>query len=124
MPGSIDWTPTLDPLFGYLAKEWNLVTSDPKNNNWAADNAGNTITLKLQPNQTPEVVSTSGARSSSLRSIMESGDVPVTKFPDGSKLSSVVVAPRFFVKPTPGRLRTRLKYYERDGVFKSYQAPQ
>jgi hypothetical protein len=122
-PGSIDWTPTLDPLFTYLSKEWNLVTSDPKNNNWAADNAGNTITLKLQPNQAPEVISTSGSRSSSLRSIMENGNVPVTRFPDGSKLSSVVVSPKFLVKPTPGKLRTRMKYYERGGIFKSYQAP-
>jgi hypothetical protein len=122
-PGSIDWTPTLDPLFGYLSKEWNLVTSDPKNKDWARDDDGNTLTLKLQPNQAPEMVSVSGARGSSLRTIMESGNVPVTKFPDGSRLSSVVVAPKFLVKPTPGKLRTRLKYYERDGIFKSYQAP-
>ncbi|MGD0839955.1 MAG: hypothetical protein ABSA32_02240 [Candidatus Acidiferrales bacterium] len=123
-PGSIDWTPTLDPLFGYLSKEWNLVTSDPKNKDWARDNDGSTLTLKLQPDQAPEMVSVSGARGSSLRTIMESGNVPVTKFPNGSRLSSVVVAPKFLVKPTPGKLRTRMKYYERDGIFKSYQVAQ
>jgi|SRR5580704_5515765 len=121
-PGSIDWTPTLDPLFTYLAKEWNLVASDPKNKDWAADNAGNTLKLKLQPNQAPEVESISGARSSSLRSITENG-LPVTRFPNGSRLSSVVVAPTFNVKPKAGTKRTRMKYYERNGIFKSYQAP-
>jgi hypothetical protein len=82
------------------------------------------LTLKLQPDQAPEMVSVSGARGSSLRTIMESGNVPVTKFPNGSRLSSVVVAPKFLVKPTPGKLRTRMKYYERDGIFKSYQVAQ
>ena len=122
-PGSIDWTPTLDPLFGYLSKEWNLVASDPRNNTWAADNAGNTLTLKLQPDQAPEVESISGARSSSLRTITENG-LPATRFPNGSKLSSVVVAPTFNVKPKAGMKRTRMKYYERNGIFKSYSVAQ
>jgi hypothetical protein len=122
-PGSIDWTPTLDPLFGYLSKEWNLVASDPKNKDWAADDAGNTLTLKLQPNQAPEVESISGARSSSLRTITENG-LPETRFPNGSKLSSVVVAPTFSVKPKAGMKRTRMKYYERNGIFKSYSVAQ
>jgi hypothetical protein len=122
-PGSIDWTPTLNPLFTYLSKEWNLVASDPKNNDWAADNAGNTLKLKLQPNQAPEVESISGARSSSLRSITENG-LPVTRFPNASRLSSVVVAPTFNVKPKMGTKRTRMKYYERNGIFKSYQVAE
>jgi hypothetical protein len=122
-PGSIDWTPTLDPLFTYLSKEWNLVASDPRNNTWAADDAGNTLTLKLQPNQAPEVESISGARSSSLRTITENG-LPETRFPNGSKLNSVVVAPTFSVKPKAGMKRTRMKYYERNGIFKSYSVAQ
>jgi hypothetical protein len=122
-PGSIDWTPTLDPLFTYLSKEWNLVASDPKNKDWAGDTAGNTLKLKLQPNQAPEVESITGARSSSLRSITENG-LPVTRFPNGSRLSSVEVAPTFNVKPKMGTKRTRMKYYERNGIFKSYQVAE
>jgi hypothetical protein len=123
-PGSIDWTPTLDPLFTYLSKEWKLVTGNPKNQNWPPDDDAGTLTLKLQPNQPPEMLSVSGNRSSFLRTIMENGDLPVIKFPDGSRLTSVVVLPKFRVKATPGRTRTRLKYYERDGIFKSYEVAQ
>jgi hypothetical protein len=123
-PGSIDWTPTLDPLFTYLSKEWKLVTGNPKNQNWPPDDDAGTLKLKLQPNQPPEMLSVSGNRSSFLRTIMENGDLPVIKFPDGSRLTSVVVLPKFRVKPTPGRQRTRLKYYERDGIFKSYPVAQ
>jgi hypothetical protein len=122
-PGSIDWTPTLDPLFTYLSKEWKLVTGNPRNQNWPPDDDAGTLKLKLQPNQPPEMLSVSGNRSSFLRTIMENGNLPVIKFPDGSRLTSVVVLPKFRVKPTPGRTRTRLKYYERDGIFKSYSAP-
>ena len=122
-PGSIDWTPALDPLFTYLSKEWKLVTGNPKNQNWPPDDDSGTLKLKLQPNQPPEMLSVSGNRSSFLRTIMENGDLPVIKFPDESRLTSVVVLPKFRVKPTPGRTRTRLKYYERDGIFKSYSSP-
>jgi hypothetical protein len=59
-----------------------------------------------------------------FNNIMQNGELPVTTFPNGSTLRSVSIAPKFFVKPGPGRSRTRLKYYERDGIFKSYQASQ
>jgi hypothetical protein len=124
LPGSIDWTPALNPLFAYLSNEWQRVVTDPKNKDWAADDAGNTLTLKLQPNQLPEVVSATGSRSSVFNNIMQNGELPVTTFPNGSTLRSVSIAPKFFVKPGTGRSRTRLKYYERDGIFKSYQAAQ
>jgi hypothetical protein len=39
-------------------------------------------------------------------------------------LNSVVVAPTFSVKPKAGMKRTRMKYYERDGIFKSYSVAQ
>jgi hypothetical protein len=123
-PGSIDWTPTLDPLSTYLAKEWKKTVNDPKNKDWAPDDAANTLTLTLRPNQVPEVESITGPRSSSLRTIMENGNLPVVKFPDGSKLSSVRIAPIFRVRPTSVQNRTRMKYYERGGIFKSYQVAQ
>jgi hypothetical protein len=100
------------------------VVNDPKNKDWAADNAGNTLTLKLQPGQVPEVLSESGSRSYVFNNIMQDGRLPATTFPNGSTLTSVSIAPTFFVKPTPGKVRTRLRYYERDGIFKSYRVPQ
>ncbi len=121
LPGSIDWTPALDPLQTYLANEWQRVVNDPKNKDWAADNAGNTLTLKLQPGQLPEVLSATGSRSSVFNAIMQDGRLPPTTFPNGSTLTSVSIAPTFFVKSAPGKVRTRLKYYERDGIFKSYR---
>ncbi len=124
LPGSIDWTPTLDPLQTYLANEWQRTVNDPKNKDWAADNAGNTLTLKLQPGQVPEVLSATGSRSSVFNAIMQDGRLPPTTFPNGSTLNSVSIAPTFFVKNAPGKVRTRLKYYERDGVFKSYRVAQ
>ncbi len=124
LPGSIDWTPTLDPLQTYLANEWQRVVNDPKNKDWAADNAGNTLTLKLQPGQLPEVLSATGSRSSVFNAIMQDGRLPATLFPNGSTLTSVSIAPTFFVKNAPGKVRTRLKYYERDGIFKSYRVAQ
>lgn len=124
LPGSIDWTPALNPLQTYLANEWQRTVNDPKNKDWAADNAGNTLTLKLQPGQVPEVLSETGSRSYVFNNIMQDRRLPVTTFPNGSTLTSVSIAPTFFVKPTPGRVRTRLRYYERDGIFKSYRVPQ
>lgn len=124
LPGSIDWTPTLDPLQAYLANEWQRTVNDPKNKDWAADNAGNTLTLKLQPGQLPEVLSATGSRSSVFNAIMQDGRLPATTFPNGSTLTSVTIAPTFFVKSAPGIVRTRLKYYERDGIFKSYRIAQ
>jgi hypothetical protein len=124
LPGSIDWTPALDGLLTYLSGEWQRVINDPTNKSWAADNAGNTLTLKLQPGQVPEVLSMTGSRSYVFNSIMQSSKVPVTKFPDRSTLTSVSIAPIFLVKPTPGKTRTRYKYYERDGIFKSYLTAQ
>jgi hypothetical protein len=123
-PGSIDWTPTLDPLSTYLANEWKRTVNDPKNKDWAPDDTPNTLTLTLRPDQVPEVESITGPRSSSLRTIMENGNLPVVEFPNGSKLSSVRIAPIFRVRATSVQKRTRMKYYERDGIFKSYQAPQ
>ena len=121
-PGSIDWTPALDPLFQYLSRQWQKVTTNPKNAGWAPDAAGNSLTLRLQPNQEPEMVSSSGVRKSWLEDIMQNGDIPKTRFPSGSRLSYVTVSPNFQMglHDQPGRTRTRLKYYERDGVFKSY----
>ena len=123
-PGSIDWTPTLDPLFTYLANEWKRTVNDPKNKDWAPDDTPNTLTLTLRPDQVPQVESISGPRSSSLRTIMENGDLPVVKFPNGTKLGSVRIAPIFRVRPTSVQNRMRMKYYERDGIFKSYQVAQ
>jgi len=122
--GSIDWTPVLDPLQTYLANEWQRVVNDPKNSSWAADSAGNTLTLKLQPGQLPEVLSVTGSRSYVFNAIMQDGRLPTTTFPNGSTLTSVSIAPTFFVKNAPGIVRTRLKYYERDGIFKSYRVAQ
>jgi hypothetical protein len=124
LPGSIDWTPVLDPLQTYLANEWQRVVNDPKNISWAADSAGNTLTLKLQPGQLPEVLSVTGSRSYVFNAIMQDGRLPTTTFPNGSTLTSVSIAPTFFVKNAPGIVRTRLKYYERDGIFKSYRVAQ
>jgi hypothetical protein len=124
LPGSIDWTPALDPLQTYLANEWQRTVNDPRNSNWAADNGGNTLTLKLQPGQLPEVLSATGSRSSVFNAIMQDGRLPATTFPNGSTLTSVTIAPTFFVKSAPGIVRTRLKYYERDGIFKSYRLAQ
>ena len=124
LPGSIDWTPVLDPLQTYLANEWQRVVNDPKNSSWAADSAGNTLTLKLQPGQLPEVLSVTGSRSYVFNAIMQDGRLPTTTFPNGSTLTSVSIAPTFFVKNAPGIVRTRLKYYERDGIFKSYRVAQ
>lgn len=124
LPGSIDWTPALDPLQTYLANEWQRVVNDPANRSWAADDAGNTLTLSLKPGQLPEVVSATGSRSYVFNSIMQSNKVPVTDFPAGSKLESVTIAPTFLVKGTPGKVRSRYKYYERDGVFKRYLSTQ
>lgn len=124
LPGSIDWTPPLDPLFTYLSNEWQRTINDPKNKDWAPDNAGNTLTLKLQPDQLPEVVSATGSRSSVFNNIMQDGRLPKTTFPAGSGLRFVQVSPQFFVKGVPGKFRTRLKYYERGGIFKSYQVSQ
>ena len=124
LPGSIDWTPVLDPLQTYLANEWQRVVNDPKNSSWAADSAGNTLTLKLQPGQLPEVLSVTGSRSYVFNAIMQDGRLPTTTFPNGSTLTSVTIAPTFFVKSAPGIVRTRLKYYERDGIFKSYRLAQ
>jgi len=121
LPGSIDWTPALDPLQTYLANEWQRVVNDPKNKDWAADNAGNTLTLELQPGQLPELLSATGSRSYVFNAIMQDGRLPATSFPNGSTLTSVSIAPTFFVKNAPGKVRTRLKYYERDGSFKSYR---
>ncbi len=121
LPGSIDWTPALDPLQTYLATEWQRVVNDPKNSSWAADDAGNTLTLKLQPGQLPEVLSATGSRKDVFNNIMQDGRLPPTTFPNGSTLTSVSIAPTFFVKGAPGKVRTRLKYYERDGIFKSYR---
>jgi hypothetical protein len=124
LPGSIDWTPPLDPLFTYLSNEWQRTINDPKNKDWAPDNAGNTLTLKLQPNELPEVVSARGSRSSVFNNIMQDGRLPKTTFPAGSGLRFVQVSPTFFVKGVPGKFRTRLKYYERGGIFKSYRVAQ
>ena len=124
LPGSIDWTPALNPLQTYLATEWQRVVNDPRNSSWAADNAGNTLTLKLQPGQLPEVLSATGSRRDVFNNIMQDGRLPPTTFPNGSTLTSVSIAPTFFVKNTPGKVRTRLKYYERGGVFKSYPVAQ
>jgi len=124
LPGSTDWTPALNDLFKYLSNQWQKVVTDPANRDWAADNAGNTLTLKLQPNQVPEVVSATGSRSSVFNNIMQGSEVPKTTFPAGSTLRSVLISPKFFVKPSLGTSRTRLKYYERDGIFKSYQSAQ
>jgi hypothetical protein len=124
LPGSIDWTPALDPLQTYLANEWQRTVNDPRNSSWAADNGGNTLTLKLQPGQLPEVLSATGSRSSVFNAIMQDGRLPATTFPNGSTLTSVTIAPTFFVKSAPGIVRTRLKYYERDGIFKSYRLAQ
>ena len=124
LPGSIDWTPVLDPLQTYLANEWQRVVNDPKNSSWAADSAGNTLTLKLQPGQLPEVLSVTGSRSYVFNAIMQDGRLPTTTFPNGSTLTSATIAPTFFVKSAPGIVRTRLKYYERDGIFKSYRVAQ
>jgi hypothetical protein len=124
LPGSIDWTPALEPLQTYLANEWQRTVNDPKNSGWAADNAGNTLTLKLQPGQVPEVLSETGSRDYVFNNIMQDGRLPATTFPNGSTLTSVSIAPTFFVKNTPGKVRTRLKYYERDGIFKSYRVAQ
>jgi hypothetical protein len=124
LPGSIDWTPALNPLQTYLANEWQRVVNDPKNSGWAADNAGNTLTLKLQPGQLPEVLSATGSRSYVFNNIIQDGRLPPTTFPNGSTLTSVSIAPTFFVKNAPGKVRTRLKYYERDGIFKSYPVAQ
>ena len=125
LPGSIDWTPALNPLQTYLATEWNRVVHDPVNRDWAPDSEGNTLTLKLQPNQLPEVLSETGSRKNVFNSIMQNGKLPTTIFPPGSTLTNVVIAPKFLVKPSPNTgTRTRLKYYERDGVFKSYLAQQ
>jgi hypothetical protein len=55
---------------------------------------------------------------------MQDGRLPATTFPNGSTLTSVTIAPTFFVKSAPGIVRTRLKYYERDGIFKSYRLAQ
>jgi hypothetical protein len=123
-PGSIDWTPALNGLQTYLASEWQRIINDPANRSWAADIDGNTLTLKLQPGQVPEVLSASGSRSYVFNSIMQSSRVPVTNFPGGSTLTDVSIAPKFLVKPAPGKARTRYKYYERDGVFKSYLVAQ
>jgi hypothetical protein len=124
LPGSIDWTPALDPLQTYLANEWQRTVNDPKNSSWAADNGGNTLNLKLQPGQLPEVLSVTGSRSSVFNAIMQDGRLPPTTFPTGSTLTSVSISPTFFVKSAPGIVRTRLKYYERDGIFKSYRIAQ
>jgi hypothetical protein len=124
LPGSIDWTPPLDPLFTYLSNEWQRTINDPKNKDWAPDNAGNTLTLKLQPNEVPEVVSATGSRSTVFNNIMQDGRLPRTTFPAGSGLRFVQVSPTFFVKGVPGKFRTRLKYYERGGIFKSYRVAQ
>jgi len=126
LPGSIDWTPALDPLFQYLSRKWQKVTTDPKNSGWAPNAEGNSLTLKLQPNQQPEMVSSSGARKSSLEDIMQNGDIPKTQFPSGTRLSYVTVTPKFQegLQHQPGRTRTRLKYYERGGIFKSYPVAQ
>ena len=124
LPGSIEWTAALDPLQTYLATEWQRVVNDPANRSWAADDAGNTLTLSLKPGQLPEVVSVSGSRSYVFNSVMQNGRVPVTTFPAGSELESVSIAPTFLVKATPGKMRSRYKYYERDGVFKRYLSTQ
>jgi hypothetical protein len=124
LPGSIDWTPALNPLQTYLANEWQRTVNDPKNSSWAADNGGNTLNLKLQPGQLPEVLSATGSRSSVFNNIMQDGRLPPTTFPNGSTLTSVLISPTFFVKSAPGIVRTRLKYYERDGIFKSYRVAQ
>lgn len=119
LPGSIDWTPALDPLFGYLSNEWQRVITDPKNRDWAPDDAGNSLTLRVQPNQPPEIADKSGSRSSVFDNMMQDGRVPVPAFPAGSTLRSLLITSKFFVKSS-GKLRTRFKYYERDGQFKRY----
>lgn len=120
LPGSIDWTPALDPLFTYLSNEWQRVINDPKNRDWAPDDAGNSLTVRIQPNQPPEVVDKTGSRDSVFDNIMQSSKVPAPAFPAGSTLRSVLLTSKFFVKSS-GKIRTRYKYYERDGQFKRYQ---
>ena len=119
-PGSIDWTPALQPLFKYLGHEWQTHI-DP---NWAPDEAGNTLTLKLLPGEKPEVVSTTGERASTLNNMMQASGVPTVQFPAGSTLRSVEVSPQFTVKYgiSGGQNRARKKYYERGGKFKVYTA--
>src|ERR1700733_12503152 len=109
-PGSIDWTPALQPLFKYLGHEWQTHI-DP---NWAPDEAGNTLTLKLLPGEKPEVVSTTGGRGSTLNNIMQASGVPTVQFPAGSTLRSVEGWPQFTVKYgiSGGQNRARKKYYE------------
>lgn len=119
-PDAIDWTPALQPLFKYLGHEWQTHI-DP---NWAPDEAGNTLTLKLLPGEKPEVVSTTGERASTLNNMMQASGVPAVQFPPGSTLRSVEVSPQFTVKYGigGGQDRARKKYYERGGKFKVYTA--
>ncbi len=128
LPGSIDWTPALDPLFTYLGREWQRETVQPK---YVPNDEPNTLTLLVQRGQPPVTSDMSGTWSRLFNNIVQDPRMPTPAFPPDSKLNSLLLTSVFYIQtspkgnnPTDKLARQRFKYYERDGIFKRYLSKQ
>ncbi len=128
LPGSIDWTAALDPLFTYLGREWQKETVQQK---YVPNDEPNTLTLLIQRGQPPVTSDVSGTWSRLFNNMVQSSHMPTPNFPANSTLNSLLLSSVFFMQtsprskdPTNKLARQRYKYYERDGIFKRYLSKQ